>query len=56
LRNVSATGAQIELSREIELPKKFLLSLSESGQVRRQCTIVWQFSTVVGVHFTPPGI
>jgi PilZ domain-containing protein len=56
LRNVSATGAQIELSREIELPKKFLVSLSESGQLRRHCTIVWQFSTVVGIHFTPPEI
>jgi hypothetical protein len=51
LRNVSATGAQIELHREIELPRKFLLSLSENGVVRRQCVIAWQFSTVVGVKF-----
>jgi hypothetical protein len=33
-----------------------MLSLSETGQVLRQCTIVWQFSTVVGVHFTKPKV
>jgi len=55
LRNVSATGAQIELLREIELPKTFLLSLSENGSVRRRCTIAWQFSTVVGVKFDLDG-
>jgi hypothetical protein len=61
LRNISATGAQIELLREIELPKGFLLSLSGQGGVQRRCTIMWQFSTVVGVKFaiattvgTPP--
>jgi PilZ domain len=51
LRNVSATGAQIELLREIALPKKFLLSLAQNGIVKRKCAIVWQFSTVVGVKF-----
>jgi PilZ domain len=51
LRNISATGAQIELARETVLPKTFLLSLSESGTVLRRCAIVWQFSTVVGVKF-----
>jgi len=55
LRNISVTGAQIELLREIELPKTFLLSLSENGSVRRRCTIAWQFSTVVGVKFDVDG-
>lgn len=54
-RNISATGAQIELDREIELPKTFLLSLSKNGGVRRLCTIAWQFSTVVGVKFALDG-
>jgi hypothetical protein len=49
LRNISNTGAQLELRRETVLPKTFLLALSEDGRVRRRCTIVWQFSTVVGV-------
>ena len=52
LRNISTTGAQIELRRETTLPKVFLLALSEDGRVRRRCTIVWQFSTVIGVKFT----
>ena len=52
LRNISVTGAQIEFQRETELPKTFLISFSERGDVRRRCAIVWQFSTVVGVKFT----
>ena len=55
LRNISVTGAQIELQREIELPKTFLLSLSENGVVRRRCTIAWQFSIVAGVKFDLDG-
>jgi hypothetical protein len=51
LRNISVTGAQIELQRETDLPKTFMLSFSANGGVRRRCTIVWQFSTVVGVKF-----
>jgi hypothetical protein len=33
LRNVSDTGAQIELRSGIALPKDFLLSLTRKGQV-----------------------
>lgn len=51
LRNVSAGGAQLELKREIELPKTFVLALSGKGEVRRRCRIVWQFATVIGVRF-----
>jgi hypothetical protein len=51
LKNVSVGGAQLELQREVNLPKTFLLSLSENGQVRRRCKIVWQFATVIGVCF-----
>lgn len=51
LRNISASGAQLELEREFEVPQKFLLSLSREGKVRRSCTKMWQFSTVVGVRF-----
>jgi c-di-GMP-binding flagellar brake protein YcgR len=51
LRDISATGAQLALEREIDLPPKFVLALSRDGQVRRQCTIAWQLSIVVGVKF-----
>jgi hypothetical protein len=53
VRNVSATGAQLELAEELELPQSFLLSLSRDGAVGRRCSKVWQFSTVVGVRFRP---
>lgn len=51
LRDVSEGGAQIGLRREKDLPKRFILSLSPSGEVRRHCELVWQFSTVAGVKF-----
>lgn len=51
LRNISETGAQLELAGETEIPEKFLLSLSRDGQVQRQCKKIWQFSTVTGVRF-----
>ena len=51
LRNISKTGAQIELSRDVDLPQRFVLSLSSQGQVHRRCHLVWQFSTVVGARF-----
>ncbi len=53
MRNVSASGAQIELSQEMDLPINFMLSLSRDGHVRRNCIKVWQFATVVGVRFDP---
>jgi hypothetical protein len=51
LCDVSATGAKIAIAKEVALPKSFVLSLSHDGHVRRQCTIAWQFSVVVGVRF-----
>jgi hypothetical protein len=51
VRNVSAGGAQLILDREKELPPKFVLSMSQTGQVRRECTLVWQFSIMAGTRF-----
>jgi hypothetical protein len=52
VRNISVGGAQIEFQREVDLPKMLLLSLSENGQVRRRCKVMWQFATAIGVSFT----
>jgi PilZ domain len=52
VRNISINGAQLELIREIVVPQAFLLSLSHDGHVRRSCSKVWQFATVVGVKFS----
>jgi len=55
LRNVSASGAQLELTQETDLPQAFLLALSQDGHVRRHCRKVWQFATVIGVKFDTKG-
>jgi hypothetical protein len=52
VRNISINGAQLELIQEIVVPETFLLSLSHDGHVRRSCSKVWQFATVVGVKFS----
>ena len=51
VRNVSTSGAQLELTAESEMPKHFVLALSHDGRVQRKCQLVWQFATVVGVRF-----
>ena len=51
LRNVSVGGAQLELMQEFVVPQTFLLTLSHDGHVRRSCSKIWQFATVVGVRF-----
>jgi hypothetical protein len=57
VRDVSATGAQIVLDTEMTLPKKFVLLLASQGKVRRDCTLVWQFSIMAGARFeaSPPS-
>src|SRR5256885_11889462 len=49
VRDVSATGAQLELREDLALPKSFLLALTQTGGVRRSCETVWQLSIVAGV-------
>ena len=53
LRNVSQTGARLELTKNTPLPRPFLLSLTPDGSVRRLCEAVWQRANTVGVRFTP---
>jgi hypothetical protein len=52
LRDVSATGARLELSEDVPLPQIFVLALTKDGSVRRSCRTVWQLSVVAGVCFT----
>jgi len=55
VRDVSATGAKLELREDLALPKSFLLALTQTGGVRRSCDTVWQLSIVVGVRFATPS-
>jgi PilZ domain-containing protein len=52
VRDVSATGARLELALDEPLPKSFLLSLTKDGMVRRMCRVAWQLATVAGVRFS----
>src|SRR5437588_12288505 len=49
--DMSSTGARIQLNMPTEIPNEFTLLLSQNGEVRRRCRIVWQSGDVVGVRF-----
>jgi hypothetical protein len=55
LRNVSATGAKLELDEDVLLPGSFLLALTPAGNVRRLCQPIWQRATMAGVRFVKPN-
>jgi hypothetical protein len=50
VRNMSASGAAIDLSEGINLPQSFML-LIERDQFMRRCRPVWSFERRVGVAF-----
>jgi PilZ domain len=51
VRNISATGALIEVATATETPKTFTLIL-EMETTERPCTIVWRKRAQIGVRFT----
>jgi hypothetical protein len=51
ISDVSATGARIVLAQEAELPDRFILLLSASGDARRVCRVIWRSGLTVGVEF-----
>ena len=55
VRDISATGARLELSQDVPVPERFALSLTRDANVRRLCEPVWQLSVVVGVRFSETG-
>jgi PilZ domain len=51
MKDVSATGAKLELQTESDIPDEFTLLLSKYGNVRRKCTVSWRSKATVGVRF-----
>lgn len=49
--DLSASGAKLQLDKEVTLPLQFQISLSEKGGVQRVCEVVWRSATTVGVRF-----
>ena len=55
LRNVSETGAKLELNQDAPLPRSFLLALTPGGKVRRRMPAGQATATVAGVRFVKPN-
>ena len=56
ISDISDTGARIMLQAECELPERFILLLTRSGEARRHCRLVWRDGLAAGVEFpTPPS-
>lgn len=51
VRDLSSTGARIELLKEEALPRFFSLSLAPDGSTRKLCSKIWQLSLMVGLRF-----
>jgi hypothetical protein len=51
MSNISMRGAQLDVSRDLALPKQFGLRLTEDGQIRRGCNVIWRTEGRVGVSF-----
>jgi hypothetical protein len=51
MKDVSASGAKLELMTPCEVPDEFTLRLSKYGNVHRDCKISWRAETVIGVRF-----
>jgi hypothetical protein len=55
LRDVSATGALIEVEVPADVPDSFVLLLSANGRARRRCAVVRRTKEAVGVVFHIDG-
>jgi hypothetical protein len=51
MKDVSATGAKLELQTDSEVPDRFTLLLSKYGKVRRECKVSWRSKTAIGIRF-----
>jgi hypothetical protein len=54
IADISETGARIVLEAECELPERFILLLTPSGEARRHCRLVWRNGLAAGVEFPTP--
>lgn len=56
MRDISETGARLKIGSQLEpdesqLPPKFILAISKSGNVFRRCEVVWRRNDEIGVRF-----
>jgi PilZ domain len=53
IRNISSTGALLEMGSPVALPNKFVLAVL-SNHTRRHCRVVWRDRNRLGVAFDGP--
>ena len=53
IRNISSTGALLEMGSRVALPNKFVLAVL-SNHTRRHCRVVWRDRNRLGVAFDGP--
>jgi hypothetical protein len=50
VRNVSETGAMLEIASPIGIPDGFVLAISKDN-LQRNCNVVWRSARRIGVEF-----
>jgi hypothetical protein len=50
VRNVSISGACLEVASPVGIPDTFML-LMESDHIKRQCQVAWMKDKRIGIHF-----
>ena len=50
VRNLSETGAALEVSSPVGIPQQFTLVI-EADHIHVPCRVVWRKDTRIGVHF-----
>ena len=50
LRNISATGAALQIDRRLCLPDEFKLNIPH-GEIRQSCRVVWRTEALIGLAF-----
>ena len=50
IRNLSDTGAALEVTSPVGIPQQFVL-ITEADGVTRQCHVVWRKERRIGVRF-----
>jgi PilZ domain len=55
ITDISKLGARI-FADEVDVPDRFMLSISGDEAIRRECKVVWRLGGEIGVEFTPRAI
>ena len=51
LTDISDTGARLDVEDSRKIPDRFPLFLTNKGEPRRNCRVIWRKPTAIGVDF-----